>query len=371
MKEWNDQFNPFNSMKILKWWYHLEGCAKEEYRTPVCASIDPTNKCNFDCVFCNSYGVVDNGSEKMPEDHMLKIADFLGSWGKDTKEGHVKAVYVTGGGEPLMNKGTMSLVERLKENSIESAIITNGVFLTDESIDIIVRNCRWIGLSMDANTNNTYNMMKGLPPKANIFEKVIENISKLVKRSEHYGSTCDIGFKYLLHPYNIDEIYDAAIRARSLGVRDFHLRPVRYINFEKIKEGTVDFSQRLDFINEQFNKVQELNTKDFHVYGVRHKFKKDLSIKKNFKKCRAIPLEPTFAADGKVYMCFDHRGDEKTVLCNHYPSVEELASIWNSEKHKNMVRSIDVDKCPSCTFSSYNEAVEKIVIRDNMCRNFI
>jgi len=371
MKEWNDQFNPFNSMKVLKWWGHLEGCAVGDYKTPVCASIDPTNKCNFDCVFCNSFGVVDEGNEYMSEEHMLEIADFLGSWGKDTEEGPVKGVYITGGGEPLMNKGTMSLVERLRDNNIEPAIITNGVFLNDDNIDVIVKNCRWIGISVDANTNKTYNMMKGLPEKAELFEKVLDNISKLVKRSEHFGSTCDIGFKFLLHPYNIDEVFDAALRARSLGVKDFHLRPVRYLNFEKIKEGTVDFSQSLEQINEQFEKVQELNTDSFHVYGVRHKFKKDLSIKKNFTKCRAIPLEPTFAADGKVYMCFDHRGDEKTVLCNHFPKVDTLASVWNSDFHKKMVDSIDVNKCPSCTFSSYNEAIEKIVLKDNMCANFL
>jgi MoaA/NifB/PqqE/SkfB family radical SAM enzyme len=315
--------------------------------------------------------VVDEGKENMTESHMISLADFLGSWGRDTEEGPVKGVYVTGGGEPLMNKNTMSLIERLSSNKIESAVITNGVFLNDEKIDIIVRNCRWIGISMDAVTSKTYNLMKGLPSQSDIFGKVKESLVKLVKRSEHYGSKCDIGFKFLLHPYNIDEIYEAAKLAREIGVKDFHLRPVRYINFDKIKEGTVDFSSNLSLINDQFEKVQELNTEKFHVYGVRHKFNTDLTIKKNFSKCRAIPLEPTFAADGKVYLCFDHRGDDRMVLCNHYPDASEISSVWNSDRHKEMVDKIDVSKCPSCTFSSYNEAIEKALIKDNMCVNFL
>jgi MoaA/NifB/PqqE/SkfB family radical SAM enzyme len=371
MKEWNDQFNPFNSMKVLKWYKHLEACANGHYLTPVCASIDPTNKCNFDCVFCNSFGVVDEGKETMTEEHLINIADFLGEWGKDTQEGHIKGVYVTGGGEPLMNPNTMSLVERLTKNDIQSAIITNGAFINDEIIDIVASNCRWIGISVDAVTNKTYNAMKGLPDKAKILDKVVENIRKLVQASEKYGSKCDVGFKFLLHPYNIEEIYDAAIFARSLGVKDFHLRPVRYLNFEKIKEGTVNFSDRLVEINEQFEKVQTLNTDRFHVYGVRHKFNTDLSIKKNFSKCRAVPLEPTFAADGNVYLCFDHRGEDSMVLCKHSPDVTDISKVWNTDLHKSMMDSINVDKCPSCTFSSYNEAIEKVVLKDNMCANFL
>jgi len=371
VKEWTDQFNPFNSIKILKWWEHLNACASGHYLTPICASVDPTNRCNFDCVFCNSYGVVDEGKETMTEEHLIKIADFFGEWGRDSKEGHIKGVYITGGGEPLMNTNTMSLVERLTKNQIQSAIITNGVFFNDESIDIVSRNCRWVGISVDAVTNKTYNLMKGLPEKSKIFEKVIENLKKLVAYSTEYGSKCDIGFKFLLHPYNIDEIYDAAVFARSIGVKDFHLRPVRYINFAKIKEGTVNFNDKLDVINEQFDKVQTLNTKDFHVYGIRHKFNNDLSIKKNFSKCRIIPIEPTFAADGNVYLCFDHRGEESMILCRHSPDVSEISKIWNSDMHKNMVDNIDILKCPSCTFSSYNEAIEKVLLKDNMCINFL
>lgn len=371
MKEWNDQFNPFNSMKILRHWKHLQACAIGEYLTPICVSIDPTNKCNFDCCFCNSHKVVADGKETMSEEHMIKLADFFKDWGSDKPEGHIKAVYLTGGGEPLMNPNTMSVIERLKQNDIESAVITNGTFLNDEKIDIIAKNCRWIGVSVDAVTNKTYNYMKGLPVNSTVYDLVIENIKKIVKRSRELNTGCDVCFKFLLHPYNMSEIFEAAKLAKEIGVKDFHLRPIRYINFEKIDASKINFKDNIEFINKQFELVHTLNSKNFNVYGVRHKFNLDLSIKKNFSKCRIIPIEPTFGADGYVHTCFDMRGKEDMILCNHYPDVTEIARIWNSDKHKKIMASIEVEKCPACTFSMYNEAIEKTILKDKMCINFL
>ena len=371
MKEWQNQFNPFNSMKALYHKDHLEACAKGEYLTPVCVSIDPTNKCNFDCIFCNSFKAVSGGNDTMSEEHMVKLADFLGEWGSDKPEGHIKAAYITGGGEPLMNPGTMALIEQLKHNQIQSAVITNGTYLTDEKIDIIVKNCRWIGFSVDAVTNETYNKMKGLPNNSKVFDLVINNIRKIVKRSNELNTGCDVCFKFLLHPVNMSEVYEAACLARSIGVKDFHLRPIRYINFDKIDEKTINFKDNIEYINKQFDEVQTLNTNSFHVYGVRHKFNPDLSIKKNFSKCRIIPIEPTFGADGNVHTCFDHRSQENMILCSHYPDVTEIAKVWNTQKHKDIVNNINVEQCPSCTLSSLNEAIEKVILKDNMCINFL
>lgn len=270
-----------------------------------------------------------------------------------------------------MNPATPALIERLSQNGLQSAVITNGTFLNDENMAIILRDCRWIGISVDAVCNETYNTMKGLSPKATVFDMLIEKIRKLVRKKEDMGSICDIGFKFLLHPNNYKEIYAAAELAKGLGVNDFHLRPVRYINFDKIDASTVKFEDKLSFINDQFDYVQALNSERFHVYGVRHKFNSDLSIKKNFSTCRAIPLEPTFSSDGRVHCCFDQRGREELVLCNHYPDVAEISHFWNSDRHKEIVRGINVKSCPACTFSSYNEAIEKAVLKDRMCINFI
>ena len=52
MQEWKDPYNPFNSMKVLIWPEHLKGIADQNFLPPVQVDTDPSNKCNYDCLWC-------------------------------------------------------------------------------------------------------------------------------------------------------------------------------------------------------------------------------------------------------------------------------------------------------------------------------
>jgi MoaA/NifB/PqqE/SkfB family radical SAM enzyme len=304
----------------------------------------------------------------MPEAHLLKLADFFKDWRDLTGEGPHSAC-VAGGGEPLMNPGTMAFLERMHSNGLENGFITNGSLLTDEKIKILAKTCRWVGFSMDAATSETWMKVKGIKAKG-LFAHVVKNIQKLVKASENTKN--DVCYKFLLHPYNADEIYTAALLAKTIGCKDFHLRPVGWENLTIVNDKEkLNFASLMDNINSQIELAQTLETKDFHVYGIRHKFHADFSKgKKNFERCWAIPMLPTFGADGNVHTCFDMRGREDLIMCRHDPDPTELLRYWNSPEHKELIRTIKVEECPRCTFSSYNEAVEQVIIQDSMCYKF-
>lgn len=371
MKEWNDPINPFNSMKVLLWRKHLEACANGNYLTPVTVDIDPSNLCNYNCEFCNAYDMMNqnNVMKMIPESHLLSIADFLYDWGCYTEEGSPKSACVAGGGEPLTNNGTMAFLERMKLREKETGLITNGSLLNDEKIDIVAKNCRWVGFSMDAATNKTYMKVKGISNE-DIFFKVIENIKKLTCKINGLDLNNDVAFKFLLYPENAHEILDAVILAKELGVKDFHLRPVGWINLTKTKDKEISFIDYEDIINRQLEEAAKLETPYFKVYGIRHKFNMDFSPKKNFYKCRAIPLLPTFGADGYLHCCFDMRGREDLKMCSHFPDPYQILKFWNSEEHHRIVDSINIYDCPRCTFTTYNEIIENVIIEDRMCRNF-
>lgn len=366
MKEWNDVLNPFNSMKVLMWREHLEGCAKDDYLPPVTVDIDPSNRCNYDCIWCNAYDMMCHNKDNtdMSEDHMIKIADMLKEWRTETGLGP-KSACVAGGGEPLINTGTMGFLERMYINGLECGVITNGSLVNKESAKILTKTCRWVGFSMDAATPETYNKVKGI--KGNLFKKVIENV-KLVSNLTR-DNNCDLAYKFLLHPENANEIYEAAKLAKSLGCKDFHLRPVGWINITKAK-GELNWDNYISRINAQIEKALELENESFHFYGVRHKFSNNFVPKKNFSRCWAIPILATFGADGWVHTCFDMRGREDLKLCRHDPDPYELIKFWNSKEHKEKIKTIDINSCPRCTFSMYNEIVEKVFIKDSMCRLF-
>ena len=372
-KEWLSPYNPFNSAKVLMWQKHLEGCAKDNYLIPVSVDVDPSNRCNFNCKWCNAGGIIEDSHTDMSEKHLLDLADFIKGWGADTPEGNPKSACVAGGGESLMNPATPAFLERMYENGLQNGLITNGSLITKQNLDIIAKSCRWIGISMDAGTPKTYNKIKFQNDTLSsaVFDYVCKNITKLAKRIDELGVQNDLCFKFLLSPENYNEVYAAAKLAKSLGVKDFHLRPVGYKNLVGTKDFNVKYSKKmLAVIEKQMAEAMKLSDKNFRVYGITHKFNPDFSIMKKFSRCWAIPLIPTFSADGNVYLCFDMRGSEDTILCKHDTDVTEIARFWNTEAHKKIVRDIDVNKCPRCTFTAYNEIVETVIQNDSMCRMF-
>jgi len=363
MKEWNSPYNPFNSMKVLTWREHLEGIAKQNFLPPVTVDIDPSNRCNYDCEWCNAFDNMKCNHDDISLDHLYRIADFCKEWG-------VYSACIAGGGEPLMNKDLGDFLLRLKNNGIESGIITNGSLLSNDIAEIIAVASRWCGISMDAGTPETYVKVKGIN-NLKMFDKVINNISNLTSIVNRLGTNCDVAYKYLLHPFNAHEILIAAKLAKSIGVKDFHLRPVGWDNLTKTKnKHAINFEPLLDNINEQIEEAMKLESENFHFYGIRHKFQPSFKKKVQFERCWAAPLLLTFGADGNCHLCFDMRGRKDLILCSHYPDPHEVLKHWNSERHKSILENIDITKCPRCTFGPYQEMVEKVFIKDGMCRFF-
>jgi len=351
MKEWNNPYNPFNSMKVLLYSQQLQAIADQKFMPPVVADTDPTNKCNYNCIWCNAKDIMQGEKHMLSEEHLLKLADFYKEWG-------IKSTCVAGGGEPLMNPAFNVFLERLHENGIEIGIITNGSLMTDEHIDVIARTARWCGFSIDAGTPKTYCKVKGIKD-GQMFFKVLNNMEKLA----YYKSKCNIGFKFLLHPYNYHEITTAANLAFKHGANDFHLRPVGFDNVTGTDK--LEYTdEMITEIDKQIEEAMKLETEDFHVYGIRHKFQPNFKRKVNFKRCWTPPLLATFGADGNCHLCFDMRGNKDLIMCRH----QDIKEFWGSQKHIDMIANIDVNKCPRCTFGTYNEIIENVFIEDKMCR---
>lgn len=362
MKEWNDKYNPFNSDKVLMWREWLEGCAKKDFLPPVTVCIDPTGKCTLNCIWCHSATYNEQNNSIIPEEHLIEIADFVKEWG-------VKSVHVFGGGEPLMHPGLNRFLKHMHGIGLQSGLITNGVFLTDELIDTIVRCCRWIGISVDAGTPETYMKVKGTSNNK-LFGHVLSNLQKLTEKKIELNSDCSICAKYLLHPDNASDIYQCAKLMKDIGVNDLQIRPAGWENITNKKVKPFHFDGLLQTIDNQIERSLTLESDSFHVYGIRHKFSPNLTKKRNYSRCWASPITLLFGVDGYCYICGDHRGQQEYALCSHYPDVRNLLTYWNSEKHKEILESIDLDKCPRCVIGSYHEIVEKVFVKDQMCRYF-
>jgi cyclic pyranopterin phosphate synthase len=358
--EWRDSFNSFNSWKGLLYadWY--ESIAYKKFLPPIEASLDPIHSCNLMCEHCNAHRYL--GGARMKKQHLLNLVSFLGEWG-------VKAICYGGGGEPTLHPNLGEAITKTPLSGMDASVATNGSVLTDSLIDTLANYCRWVGVSVDAATPKTYEMGR----KQDMFRRVIKNISFLCDKVRFLNTKCDVAYKFLIFDYNQHEIFQAAKIARDLGVRDFHARPADFRH-----QGMGEFKKKNNFYNvnvikEQLEMCHRLETKDFHVFTVTHKFNEDFTPKRRFTQCYAAPICIQLCADGGIYFCPDTRHMEAYKIGSH-DNIDNILEVWGGEKHKQLVFNSGCSNCQSrCTFSPYNEMCERLYIKqdDPFCKNFV
>jgi MoaA/NifB/PqqE/SkfB family radical SAM enzyme len=348
MSEWKDKYNPFNSLKALvhvEYWKQI--IDNGVIPPPRFVSLDPCGTCNFRCPHCNASESLSKHHEKMDRSLINQIVELLDFW-------KTRATCIGGGGEPLLNKEYPYLIDCLKEKNIDVGLVTNGTKLENNSS---LLKCNWIGISMDAATPATYGLMKGIHTAT--FNIVLNNIASITKKG------IEVTYKYLLHPNNYKEVYQAASLAKEIGCDIIHIRPGADPWFNRKN----DFNFNKDIITETVNEIERARTdfedETFKIYGITHKFNPNWSIKKSFKKCYACMTNCFIDARGILGLCCDRRGDDKIELCH----INDAKVKWGSDKHKFIQDNIDVKFCPRCTYSNVNEIFENVIIEDKMMYN--
>jgi len=298
----------------------------------------------------------------MTREHLRNIMDFMAEWG-------VKGVCLGGGGEPLMNKAVWDLPSYIKSKGMDCSFATNGSLINEE-VAREMMNCRWVGVSLDAATRETFEKIHGV----DLFDRVVENLKRLVRIKEETGSKVDISYKFLITPQNYHEVYEACKLAKQIGVRDFHARPVDLER--KDFDQAIDLNYNMEEIQKLFQKCHELNDgENFRVFTIMHKYDPQFRVMHTFKNCSSSTLMFQCCSDGNVYVCADHRIEPRFKLCSHSPDIQEIAKFWGSNEHRELLKSICVDKeCGRCTYGEYARQIEELAMGSNeddpMCLGF-
>lgn len=392
VKEWlpSKRWNPFNSYKLLTQvhrWSHIK--RGRTIPQPVLITVDPTNVCNFDCVWCNAEFIRKKSKGMLSEKMLTGLADFLPCWGEGNHyyPPGVEAVCIAGGGEPLLNSATSVFIDKVIANDIEVGLVTNGSMI-DRYIDSLSQ-CTWVGVSIDAGSPGMFNKLKMLPQEKDYFTRISNNIANLVDYSKRHNSRLGskhpaygVSYKYLLYKDNICEMYQAAKIAKEIGCKNIHFRPAG-TTWDKIgTNGEITFSNEdVLLFREQIAKILELDDATFGVYGITHKFNSQFERANYFAKCYAIfmtavimPAEERNASEDSFVLglCCDRRGDKKLELSRDILDVKDIQKLWGSRVHWDIHDRIMVDKeCPRCTYQPHNEIYEQVILDDRMTYKFI
>jgi len=155
-------------------------------------SIETTNLCNARCTIC-AHPDMKRPKGKMETSLAMSLID-------QAAENKVGKLFLSGFGEPLLDKRLPDFIAHARKQGIENlSIVTNGYLLTSETaFSIIDAGLNEIIISMDGFTAETYESIRlGLK-----FDKVAENIRQLPKLKNRGLANISISCVDLIHNSN-------------------------------------------------------------------------------------------------------------------------------------------------------------------------
>lgn len=130
---------------------------------------DVTNACNLKCRHCYA----DAGrarKDELSDEEALKLVDRLSEIGV--------TIIAFSGGEPLVRRNILDLIERASDNGMYTSIATNGTLISKEkAMELKKAGLRYAQISLDGATAETHDSFRGIP---GAFDKTIQGIRNSV-----------------------------------------------------------------------------------------------------------------------------------------------------------------------------------------------
>jgi len=365
-----NQINPFNHIKALSFAKRFDGIINDHYYPPVVVNLDVTGKCQYACGHCHH-------RSKQIKLHQMPDLDptlartfphFMKSWEEDGE--HPVACCIVGSkGDALLYPQLPDLLRNLHFAGIDIGLVSNGYGLTPKLADYAVHYCKFYGVSVDAGTAEAYKRVHNCPNDG--WLQMNKNTMDAVLRAEEMGSSCDIGWKFLILPQSYDTLYEGCRVAKELGIRWVQIRPA---DLPEDERRTID----INVVNEQVARaVSDFNEPGiFEVVNIKNKFTPDL--KKILPAyCYMTPLTVTITSDALAWACVDRRCDAPTLLADCKKSWQALKDVWGTDKHIRIVKDVinrggqGPDCNIRCSSYCYDELFRLFFLRDNFDRTLI
>lgn len=344
MKDVNLSDDLLNSNKIL---FHygkiLEDIKKgrKEFN-PVAIEIHPTAKCNHRCLHC-SYKERNESRATISKTVMDQLVNSIINMG-------TRAVYFSGGGEPVMYPGLPDYIVKLVSNGVECSIITNGSCFESMGLIPIADKLNYIAISVPDIDEDGFETITG----TRNLEKVLSLPEKI--KNVHGESSPIIGSRIILTNKNYMKVnkFLNIIKEREFDYALFKI--VR--DYEDNGQGLKPEEEKV--LREEVNSCSCYDKKFTNIHKIF-----DYRSKPDFlNKCwiNQYGLLANVSTDGKVYPNIVEIDKPEFCIGNLYE--ETLEQMWNSKRHLHVKKMSNkkwiAGECKNCRAISYNQIINKV-----------
>jgi len=246
------------------------------------------------------------------------------------KERGLKAIEITGGGEPTVHNKFIEIIEFVKDN-FELALVTNGTKLLKDEIRSSICKALWVRISIDAGTEKTFQLVHRTVAG---LHKILEAAKNLKEES----SDTIMGFSFVVNRTNFHEILLATKIAKNFGFSNIRFSPE--YNYRG-KPLLFDLEEKI-FSSLDHAKREE--TDMFKVFTFHERISK-IYKERRPAECYYAMLTSVIAANGNVYPCCAIKNETGTEIGDYEGNYDEIYS--NREV-------ISTEKCPPCWMDQKN-----------------
>lgn len=311
---------------------------------PAQVDIDLTNVCNQDCYYCNSAEFRAREPVQKKYTEYINLLDKLAGWRAHSPQsyGTTHTITYPGGGEPTVLTGYEHVIEHTIDLGFLTSITTNGSNLDKLLLSVSIEKLKklaWVGVDIDAGTEDVYEKIRRSLTRESLFSKVVENATEMVKA----GVNVDI--KILLNQYNdsYKELQDIFILSKKIGARMVLFRPAIIDDIAYLI--TPVLQHTIKELGEQFAIEVRVNM--------------DKYLARNYKKCHQMFQFPIFAANGKIYICCENKGNPNFELGNWDSG--DFRDLWLGPRHMEIYDKTRVEFCQPCRPNISNIGIQDIL----------
>lgn len=294
---------------------------KGERPFPINIELDLTEVCNHNCNFCFS-AAYRKGNRSSLDTKIVKQR-LEEAYGLGTK-----SISFTGGGEPMLHKSFMDILQYSSEIGLENGLLTNGSVITEKNVDDLKKYLKWVRVSMAGGNREAYNLVQG----KDHFDRVINNVKMLSNKTGKY--TTKVGVRMLVLEDNLYSVEDLARALEGTDVSYLQVAP---------DEFTLDGGRfwRSDKTRETFNKTKEI-LDPITLLGPGYSVNQQELIDHS-RTCYAHFFQVAISGNGDFMFCKNSRGKNEYALGNI--NSQSLVEIWDSEKSKDLEGRIRPNNC--------------------------
>lgn len=237
--------------------------------------IDITNNCNTNCIgcWCHSAYLGDkklSAAEKkiaLSYDTVCRVVD-------DAAALKVAKIQLAGSGDPLVHPDFAKIVAYIKSRNLQLEVLTNGIALTEEIIDVLVKTkVDDIVISMWAGSPKMYQRIHPNQPEST-FHSIVRMLKRLREAKACYGGLPIVRMYHVITSVNYSEIqamvecaYHACAEKVEFQIIDIVAGKTEFLelSWSHIRQIEKQFSTHSKWNN--FMYVERYNTEEFSELG--------------------------------------------------------------------------------------------------------